>query len=330
MEYINYVKAKAHVLTAHKSEQPILTAEDEEFLNRITSDDQPPPLPVRSYRDHGGDAQIALLDGAQIIPLPPITPYEQATVIDGEPPSYFPDEVATANLGEKPKRKNWSWFRRDSRDSKMRRDQTASDLHDLAKGVKPADAKPNEDGQVSEDEAEKEEEDMTIVLEKLNLAAVNNRVFSISDETQELLVKFNQVFKDLIKGVPTAYGDLESLLTNGDRQLQSTYNSLPSFLQKLIQKLPDTVTKGLGPEMLAVAAERATKAGVNMESAGKAAGFASKMMKTPNLKDLVGKPGAIAGMLRSIVTFLRARFPAFLGMNVLWSLALFGEFHSSL
>jgi len=165
---------------------------------------------------------------------------------------------------------------------------------------------------------------MTIVLEKLNLAAVNNRVFSISDETQELLQKFNLVFKDLVKGAPTAYDDLESLLTNGDRQLQKTFNSLPTFLQKLIEKLPETMTKGFAPEIMAAAAERAQRSGMNMENAGKAAAAASKMgFKTPSLKELVGKPAAITGMLRSIINFLRARFPAFMGANVLWSLAMF-------
>lgn len=83
--------------------------------------------------------------------------------------------------------------------------------------------------------------------------------------------------------------------------------------------------KGLAPEIMAAAAERASKSGINMESAGKAAGAASKMgLKVPSLKDLTGKPAAIAGMLRSIITYLRARFPAFMGMNVLWSLAMFG------
>jgi hypothetical protein len=54
--------------------------------------------------------------------------------------------------------------------------------------------------------------------------------------------------------------------------------------------------------------------------------LASKMgfkMKVPSLKDLVTKPGAVAGMLRAIMNFLKLRFPAFMGMNVLWSLSLF-------
>ncbi|KAL4907975.1 hypothetical protein BDW74DRAFT_148334 [Aspergillus multicolor] len=175
-----------------------------------------------------------------------------------------------------------------------------------------------------ETETQRENEDMTEILDKLNLAADNNRVFSISDETQELLRKFKLIFKDLINGVPTAYHDLEMLLTNGNKQLQDTYSNLPSFLQKLIEKLPERWTETLAPEMIAVAAERASRSGVNVDNIGKAAAAANKMgIQVPSLKELVGKPAAIVGMLRSIMAFLRARFPAVLGMNVLWSLALF-------
>lgn len=319
MEYINYIKAKAHVSRAHKSETPVLSEEDEAFLNHITSDENPPPLPARPHitdlpvagDTRGNDAQVALLDGAQNIALP-------ATPDETSEEQTWPPEASSKQSPSK--RSTWSWLRRDSRS----RQATADGLQDIADKMKGPDAIPNEDDIVDDKEAKKEEEDMMIVLERLNLAAVNNRVFSISDETQELLRKFNQIFKDLINGVPTAYGDLESLLTNGDKQLQKTYNSLPSFLQKLIEQLPSTFTKGLAPTMMAAAAERAEKSGINMQTAGKAAGVAKKMgFKTPALKDLVGKPGAIAGMIRSIMAFLRARFPAFMGMNVLWSLALF-------
>jgi hypothetical protein len=167
---------------------------------------------------------------------------------------------------------------------------------------------------------------MAIVLEKLNLAAVNNRVFSVSDETQELLQKFNQVFKDLVNGVPTAYHDLESLLTNGDQQLQRTYDHLPSFLKKLIEQLPSSVKNSIAPELLATASARPNKLADPANAGGKKPG-----LKIPTLKDLVGKPGAIVAMMRSIFAFMRARFPAFLGMNVLWSMSLFGQFfhHSS-
>ena len=59
------------------------------------------------------------------------------------------------------------------------------------------------------------------------------------------------------------------------------------------------------------------------QAAGAAMSAAGSKVKIPTLKDLVTKPGAVANMLRTIMTFLRTRFPAFMGMNVLWSLALF-------
>lgn len=311
MEYVNYIKAKTHLSWASKSDKPVLSDEDEQFLSKITTAGQPPPLPLAP--DHGGDAQIALLNGAQNVALPPETPGE---LVDE------PKELTQPNEQQpETKKKTWNWLRRDSRDARATsRETTAAGLDDIAKGLKER----MESGESDEDqEAKKEEEEMTIVLEKLNLAAVDNRVFSISEETKDLLERFNQILKDLMNGVPTAYRDLESLLTNGDKQLQKTYSSLPSFLQKLVEKLPEVMTKGLAPEMMAAAAERASAYGVNLEKSGKAAGKAAKFMKTPSLKDLVGKPGAITSMLRSIMEFLKTRFPAFAGINVLWSLALF-------
>ena len=168
---------------------------------------------------------------------------------------------------------------------------------------------------------------MVEILEQLNLSAENNRIFSASDEMQELLRKFKLIFKDLINGVPTAYHDLEMLLKNGNKQLQDTYGRLPSFLQKLIEKLPERWTESLGPEVLAAASEKAAKSGVNTENVGKAASAANKIgLQVPSLKELVGKPAAIVGMLRSIVAFLKARFPAVVGVNILWSLALSSKF----
>ena len=84
------------------------------------------------------------------------------------------------------------------------------------------------------------------------------------------------------------------------------------------------MTTSLGPEILAAAAERQ---GLKSEHLNQAAAAASKMgmkIRVPSLKDLVTKPGAVATMLRTIMNFLKLRFPAFMGMNVLWSLALFG------
>ena len=322
MQYINYIKAKAHLATARKSEAPVLSEEDEKFLDHITSEENPPPLPARpNVPTPLKDAQFALMDGAQNVPLPE-TPGEVT-----EEPAMIPEgEKSLSETADKKQSKGWSWLRRDSRDARLQvNEAAAAGLSDIASDLKKREVEETDE----EKESRQEEEDMTIMLDRLNLAAVNNRVFSISDETQELLQKFNLVFKDLINGVPTAYDDLEKLLTNSDRQLQSTFNSLPGFLQKLIERLPETMTKGFAPEIMAAAAERAGKSGINMETAGKAAAAAKKMgLKTPavpSLKDLVGKPTAIATTLRSIMGYLRARFPAFLGVNVLWSLAMFGK-----
>ncbi len=126
-------------------------------------------------------------------------------------------------------------------------------------------------------------------------------------------------------GVPTAYGDLESLLTNSEGQLQQGYTKLPPWLQKLVEQLPSKMTKSIGPEMLAAAAE---KPGVNAKFANIASHGAEKAglkVRVPSLQDLVTKPGAVIGMLKAIMNFLKLRFPAFLGMNVLYSLALFSE-----
>ena len=57
--------------------------------------------------------------------------------------------------------------------------------------------------------------------------------------------------------MPTAYHDLESLLTNSEDQLQGMFKGMPSFIQKLVEKLPEKFTSHLGPEVLAAAAEAA-------------------------------------------------------------------------
>ena len=356
MEYFNYKKAKKHVDHAEKSEEPVLTDEDEAFLHRIAEEgtppelperpEQPPPLPARPQdlpvagEAEGNNAQIALMNGAQNIPLPeiPDTPEGTLTAVGSADLSHGIGKVETVKEGKRPSK--WSWHRRDSRD--RNRKTAATDLMSAAEGLKAADAQPNEEGQVTDHEAKKEEEEMTTVLEQLNLAAVNNRVFSISKESQELLhkyvstplgrrpdanlfsIRFTLVLKDLVNGVPTAYDDLESLLTNSENQLQRSYAHLPPFLQKLIEQLPSKMTKSIGPEILAAAAE---KQGIKSKHLQQGAAAAEKMgfkMKAPSLKDLVTKPGAVAGMLRAIMNFLKLRFPAFLGMNVLYSLALFG------
>jgi hypothetical protein len=185
MEYFNFKKAKKHPADVEKSEAPVLNEEDEAFLHRLASEGTPPPLPERSSTN---DAQIALMNGAQNIPLPDVPDTPDGVVPAMETEDDGKGENKTVKHSKKPFK--WSFLRRDSRDGKRKdREVVATDLSSVAEGLKSAEAKPNEDGNVSDHEAKKEEEEMTAVLEKLNLAAINNRVFSISDESQDLLRK---------------------------------------------------------------------------------------------------------------------------------------------
>jgi hypothetical protein len=176
-------------------------------------------------------------------------------------------------------------------------------------------------------EASKEEDDINRVLDDLNLAAVNNRAFSISKESQELVQKFTVILKDLVNGVPTAYDDLVTLLNDSQGTLARQYDHLPGFLQKLITQLPNKLTGNLAPELLAVATEaQALNLGAAAASTGGGLAGAAKAFFKPNsLKDLVTKPGAVVSLLKAIMNALKLRWPAFMGTNVLLSLGLFGE-----
>lgn len=105
------------------------------------------------------------------------------------------------------------------------------------------------------------------------------------------LIRFTLVLKDLVNGVPTAYNDLESLLTNSENQLQRSYQHLPPFLQKLIEQLPSKMTQSIAPEMLAAAAEKQGLHSKYTDQAAHAAGKMGLKVKVPSLKDLVTKPG---------------------------------------
>ena len=58
---------------------------------------------------------------------------------------------------------------------------------------------------------------------------------------------------------------------------------------------------------------------------GGLAGAAKNFLRPTSLKDLVTKPGAVVSLLKAIMNALKLRWPAFMGTNVLLSLALFGK-----
>ena len=160
---------------------------------------------------------------------------------------------------------------------------------------------------------------------------MNNRAFSLSKESQQLVQQFTVILKDLVNGVPTAYDDLTHLLDGQNKTIQKSYDSMPSFLQKLITQLPTKLTSTLAPELLAVATEAQAfgasdaAAGVAAGGAAGLAGAAKSFMRISSLKDLVTKPGAVVTMLKTIMNALKLRWPAFMGTNVLLSLGLFGK-----
>ncbi len=162
------------------------------------------------------------------------------------------------------------------------------------------------------------------MLDKLNLAADNNKVFSLSKESRELVRKFTLVLQDVVNGVPTAYDDLVHLLDDSQHQLEKSYGRLPPYLKKLVRSLPKKLTTTMGPELLATAAENqgvSSSQADDMKHAAKKTG-----VRLPSLQDMVTKPGAVAGILRAIMNFLKLRWPAFMGTSVLWSLGIFGQY----
>ncbi|KAI4711696.1 hypothetical protein J4E89_003137 [Alternaria sp. Ai002NY15] len=314
--------------------EPVLDAEDQQFLERLAAiaaepEGTPPPLPQRTEivddngeKKVGRDAQTALMDNADKVPLPMSPPETTADASDKGK-----GKAAEGGLGRK--KSVMSYFQlpkfakkdgeKASKDKKIvvtekDRTQFADDLLAAAESAKAAELT----------DAQKEDKELTDILDQLNLSAVNNRVFSFSKESEELLNKFTQVLKDLINGVPTAYNDLEKLFTDYDNQLKKMYGNLPPFLQNLVKSLPAKLTATLGPELMAASSE---KPGFDAQASSKPKGKRSmlpQVPKVPSLKSLVSAQGAVATALRSIVNFLKFRFPALAtGTNVIMSLAVF-------
>jgi hypothetical protein len=322
LEYFTYKKVKKHQ-AEKKAERgvqtPILNEEDENFLERVISaEGTPPPLPERPHEVGpeagdltGNDSQIVAHNGG------PVDEEHKGKGKGNEKPKDTKKSSRfsiLSRVGTKKARRPvlppcfWQNLTSSSQDKKL---------------------SPNE-AVVTPAEASKEEDDINKVLDDLNLAAVNNRAFSISKESQELVQKFTVILKDLVNGVPTAYDDLVGLLNDSQGTLAKQYDHLPNFLQKLITQLPNKLTSNLAPELLAVATEAQA---LNMAGAASArggfAGAAKSFLKPSSLKDLVTKPGAVVSLLKAIMNALKLRWPAFMGTNVLLSLSLFGKSRKS-
>ncbi|KAK3073243.1 hypothetical protein LTR53_005338 [Teratosphaeriaceae sp. CCFEE 6253] len=206
-----------------------------------------------------------------------------------------------------------------------------------------------EDGTIDEEKTkEKQMREASVLLDRLNLSSINNRVFAFSAETEKIYERFTQVLKDTMNGAPTAYEDMEKLMKDAGPELEKQFASMPPFVQTLVKSLPAKLGTSMGPELLAMASE---KPGGDMQARMKAAskqsssggdpsiqaasvssskaekaedGQKKQKRKIPGLKGLVSEQGMVASILRNVVSFLKVRFPFLASMtNVVMSLAVF-------
>jgi hypothetical protein len=248
-------------------------------------------------------------------------------VSDGEGPKPpLPPRVPTPEL---------SWdsdsesFRKPKEDNKPDGKATDKKANRLSLLLRRGDKKTPKEGLASnqltvpDPEVDREKDDLTRVLDDLNLSAKNNKAFSLSAESNELVVKFTLVLKDLVNGVPTAVNDLTTLLDDRNGVLAKNFDKLPKSMKKLVTQIPDKLSTSLAPELLAVAAEVQGLTKEDAAAKGGLKGAAKRLLMPKNLAELVTKPGAIVGMLKGIMNALKLRWPAFIGTNVIWSVAIF-------
>lgn len=197
----------------------------------------------------------------------------------------------------------------------------------------------NEDGTINEQATkEKQEKEVSVLLDNLSLSNINNRVFSFSAESQKYYDRFTQVLKDTLNGAPTAYEDMDKLMKEAGPTLEKHFESMPPFVQTLVKSLPAKLGATLGPELMAAASEKpGNDLKARMESTNKpSTGAASaetgekdgqkKKQRIPGLKRLTSSNGVVASILRNIVNFLQVRFPFLVSTtNVVMSLAVFSK-----
>ncbi|KAG6002520.1 hypothetical protein E4U54_000862 [Claviceps lovelessii] len=283
-------------------DRAVIRPGDESFLEElIASDDLPaPPLPPRLYSrdlDWPSDNEDAITTSAP--------PSDQSAQNAQNAQNIATDASAKEAKDKQAKKQN-----RLSALFTRKKQQPAASLEPAAAAAARSETTPLA-------EQEKEKKDLSKVLQRLNLSVKNNKV--ISTDSSAAITAFTNVFKDLVNGVPTAYDDLMRIIDDKDGALARGFDKLPTSLKKLVTQLPDKITSTLGPELLAAAA---ASQGIKAETSGGFKGAAKSVLLPANLAQLVTKPGAIVGMLRAIVEVLRTRWRAFIGMNVIWGVAL--------
>ena len=284
----------------------VLTTDDENFLSRIASAAEEPRLPpLDFYSDSEGPSltEAAAAEVAKKTPLPQSPPPPAAKDVDK-------------------KSNRFSWM---SPAAAFNRMPSLRSTKKPASIVPDPTAKPPVQGPPTEDEAKKERKQLSNILEGLKLSpdSFQTRALSLSEDTRKLLNQFTQILKDVINGAPHAYDDLNDFIKHREKQIEGLYDNLPPFLQKLVQALPTNVWHYLGPQVAAgmaaaTAGDKSKAQAENKRQNNQSKGY------VPSLKSLLSNRSAVTAMLRSIIEFLEARFPAAIaGTNVLLSLAVF-------
>ncbi|KAK0388565.1 hypothetical protein NLU13_4808 [Sarocladium strictum] len=311
LEYITYKKVKKHKAEKAAKEEaerlgesssqggkhgqsgdaiepgtPVLDPADESFLESLLNDEGPrPPLPPRMKTP---DVDwVSDLDASSTL---------DSSREEGQDKKGKKKQVLEKEKEEKPGRFA-RLFSRKNKDTEL---------------VKA--------GELPPDEKEREVSDVQRILNRLNLSTKNDKVVPLTADSSDILNRFTQIFKDLANGVPTAYQDLINLFEDRDGTLNKGFNKLPKSLQKLVMQLPEKVTGNFAPEIMLAAAHAQ---GIKAEKGNGLKDQAGKIFMPKNIMELVTKPGAVIGMLKAIVNALRVRWPAFIGMNVIWSVAIF-------
>ncbi|KAJ5004977.1 hypothetical protein K4K48_008411 [Colletotrichum sp. SAR 10_66] len=284
----------------HGGPAPVLDRRDEDFFRRILSDPDAADSDDESLRP----------------PLPPRTKTPEYMWESDESRRTAPSQQAAAPKkaatvavdpkveGKKPSKIAFLF-------SKVKGDDKDKQLAPVKPTAVPA-----------EEEA-REKDDLSRVLDDLNLSAKNNKAIPLSAESSELVRQFTLALKDLVNGVPTAVDDIKRLVEDKDGTIKKSFDKLPNGMKKLVTNLPDKFTASLGPEVLAAAAKSQGMQAAEVTAEEGVKGAAKKMFTPATLSDLVTKPGAVVGMLKAIVNALKLRWPAFIGTNAIISVALF-------
>jgi len=90
-----------------------------------------------------------------------------------------------------------------------------------------------EDGSIDEAAtAERQEKEVSVLLDRLDMSSVNNRVFALSADTQRYYERFAQALRDTIEGVPTAYDDMEQLMRDAGPTLERQFKAMPPLCRR--------------------------------------------------------------------------------------------------